>query len=539
MAKPPLESNPPSSRSPGSRFWLSTAAAPLTKHTKMATPTRSISVAYSECMESTKPRVTVNEALGPIPFEASRQQEPLLSSSQSTRGVTVQYPVERRYNNSDEENIRWMDNVDQRGLSPKDNYSSVQVRPTFREADIISTPLWVSSDGVNHSLAARTRPTAHINFDEAAFDRYFRNFKESKGANMYYTAESGAYRPPGTSPPESMEDRTTHLIPQVSLAPTPSVESVATDTPAYSVSLRQPDMVDRATSPIRWPRNTRTAGVASTQAPRVGTRKGGTATGTCGTKRLSGTISTRHLCGNKRNQRDAGALESGGCRDAALEGGRGVEGRSPRKGPARHDDPLELEVDQTPPSVHLSEDEVDASIDSSAASISNTITPDSPPPVLPLVEVEHLVVSVLERCLEDANTPRGHYSPANRDGDVEHHVADKAGVARAISPHPGGRSRSRPVKRSSTTRSKRRSTSAKDGAADKEMEIRQRRASSMRETKEERERRLKLVHRAPPTPVRVERQDPTEDNEVRKDRPKHGMEGWYSSRRARSLVRER
>ncbi|KAF4688767.1 hypothetical protein FOZ60_002433 [Perkinsus olseni] len=440
-------------------------------------------------MESTKPRVTVNEALGPIPFEASRQQEPLLSSSQSTRGVTVQYPVESRYNNSDEENIRWMDNVDQRGYLPR----IITPRSKFDQhsGKLISSPrpLRVSSDGVNHSLAARTRPTAHINFDEAAFDRYFRNFQRIQ--------------------------RCKHVLyGRVWGIPTTRYISARVDGRS-------------------WPRNTRTAGVASTQAPRVGTRKGGTATGTCGTKRLSGTISTRHLCGNKRNQRDAGALESGGCRDAVLEGGRGVEGRSPRKGPARHDDPLELEVDQTPPSVHLSEDEVDASIDSSAASVSNTITPNSP-------SSRTATGGILERCLEDANTPRGHYSPANRDGDVEHHVADKAGVARAISPHPGGRSRSRPAKRSSTTRSKRRSTSAKDDAADKELEIRQRRASSMRETKEERERRLstkqwhsslegllaELVHRAPPTPVRVERQDPTEDNEVRKDRPKHGMEGW-------------
>ncbi|KAF4745719.1 hypothetical protein FOZ63_031118 [Perkinsus olseni] len=439
-----------------------------------------------------------------------------------------------------------MDNVGQRGLSPKDNYSSVQVRPTFREADIISTPLRVSSDGVNHSLAARTRPTAHINFDEAAFDRYFRDFQESRGASVYFTAKSGRCRPSDTSLAEPTEDDTTHLVP---LASTPSVEPVATDTPAYSVSLRQPDMVDRATSPIRWrPRNTRTVGVASTQALKVGTRERRTETGLRGAD-------------NKRDkQGDAGTFESGACRGAVVEGAaKGIEGGSPSGGSVRQSYPAELEVDQAPRSVHLSQDEVDASIDSSAASVddggkiliiihhqvSGTITPNSPPspPVLPLGEVEQLVVSVLERCLEDAHTPRGRYSPTNRDGDVEHHVADKdtADAPRAISPPPGGRSRvSRPATWSSTPRSRRRSTSAKNDAADRELEIRQRRASSMRETKEERDRRLstkqwhssfegllaELLHRAPPTPVRVERQDPTDDTEVRKERPKHGMEGW-------------
>ncbi|KAF4702386.1 hypothetical protein FOZ62_027109, partial [Perkinsus olseni] len=422
-----------------------------------------------------------------------------------------------------------MDNVGQRGLSPKDNYSSVQVRPTFREADIISTPLRVSSDGVNHSLAARTRPTAHINFDEAAFDRYFRDFQESRGASVYFTAKSGRCRPSDTSLAEPTEDDTTHLVP---LASTPSVEPVATDTPAYSVSLRQPDMVDRATSPIRWrPRNTRTVGVASTQALKVGTRERRTETGLRGAD-------------NKRDkQGDAGTFESGACRGAVVEGAaKGIEGGSPSGGSVRQSYPAELEVDQAPRSVHLSQDEVDASIDSSAASV------DDGGKILIIIhhqvsgEVEQLVVSVLERCLEDAHTPRGRYSPTNRDGDVEHHVADKdtADAPRAISPPPGGRSRvSRPATWSSTPRSRRRSTSAKNDAADRELEIRQRRASSMRETKEERDRRLKLLHRAPPTPVRVERQDPTDDTEVRKERPKHGMEGWYSSRRARSLVRER
>ncbi|KAF4671246.1 hypothetical protein FOL47_001590 [Perkinsus chesapeaki] len=405
---------------------------------------------------------------------------------------------------SEMENSKLMSNVI--GVSPSKS-TTFGVRPTFREADIISAAVQKYSE-VSLALGNRALPTPHINFDEAAFMKYFKRVRST--GNYKASVEERELR--GQRSPTRTAERPEVKSPCL-VAPLPPIScsvSVATETASYEDVLLCTDRVDKATSPIRWATtgNSKTQDTyTKTPATTVTEHRSSEQKGTLKPARKAKAVTNETV--ERPSQGSIAAAPTVAVigvdqtltpvrSTSALESGN-VRTPSPRsKGEITSDNKQDTPGNSRLVAEHEGTSLIDNQTPKSAQS-------SSPP--APLGEVQKLVVSVLEKYIkEQPNTNSGDLIQekdeiiVERNPPAEPAAAESAGSADPLDGFDkcsNQRSKNAPSKRKLSSRKRSDASpprgpwvSTSQNLAHADLAAQKRRASSRKETKDERQKRL-------------------------------------------------